>query len=255
MNGSVFRNQVWRGFAPVLILSSMVAANVLGGALARGETIHVGDLKVDFRTHLRPAELPARKPRAVEMGLKVSLATDNASPPPKLSQLQLRLDRHVILADEDSLRCRRREIRNAFPATALRRCRGAVLGRGRAVAWVKYPDQEPFRSRGRLLLFLGPGDSLLLYSTFPRPAFAIAVTRVGLRRPADRRFRLALRVRLPAIAGGNGRLISLRLRLGHRPRDDTQPAVLAQCPGGRLAAETRMTLGAQAFGLGNLFPC
>lgn len=224
-------------------------------ALAPASTLSVGNLRLSLHAGLSPDPPAHGAPEPIEARVGIALSTDNDRPVPKPRSVRLLLDRHLAIARGQVEHCRKSQISNAPPEVAIDRCGLSLIGRGHARAWVSYPDQAPFYSRGDLLVFLGPRRSFLLYSSFQKPAFAVSATPVRVRRPPLARFGTALTFPFPKIAGGNGRLTAFSVRLGAKNPRRGGPRVEATCPGGRLTVQTKLRLRTSNLGLGSVLRC
>lgn len=243
-------------------LGLLTAVACGGFAVTRATAINVGSLRVSLTAELAPKGLPRFQPKPVAARVGVSIAPDNGRLPPKLRSVELSLDRHINLQLRDGADCRISQLKNTPPPDALRTCGAALVGDGRAQAIVSYPGQPRFRSRGRILIFSGAAKSgqerLLIHSFFPRPVRAASVSSAAVVPVPGPRFGKALEVKTPKIAGGNGRLVAIYLRLGGRDRQRASgPSVQATCPSQRLVVLTEVNF-AQPLGTlkgGRVLPC
>jgi hypothetical protein len=242
-------------------LAALIALLALG-ASATATPIDVGSAEIRLEAEILPAVLPRFEPTPVSAQIGVSITTDDDRLPPKLRRVELSLDRHIALHLGRSERCHKGQLKNTSPSQAMRACRPALLGSGRAQAIVAYPGQRRFRTRGRVLVFAGSSARgarrLLVHSFFPRPIRATSVSVAEITRAPGPRFGDSLTVKTPKIAGGNGRLASIRLRLGTRAEPESGgPLVEATCPTRRLAILTRVTFARPLGGLSGatILPC
>src|SRR5262249_186803 len=79
--------------------------------------------------------------------------TTDGRQPPRLLRFSLDVNRHGQVFDRGLPLCRRSQLRDATTAKALKRCRGALVGRGHVSAHIFLPEQAPFPAEGTLLAF------------------------------------------------------------------------------------------------------
>lgn len=218
-------------------LASLALAGLLGGAaLAQAEIAQKGTLRVSFSGKLSPTRLPrgGTAPIAVSVGGKI--ATTDGTTAPQLRRLRIELNRHGRLDTRGLPGCRARQIHPGSTKRALRACRSALVGRGSFSVDVVLRGQEPYPTKGTLLVFNGAGKKgrpALLGQIFaPRPfatSFVIPFRIAKLRRG---RYGIALTASLPEALGSWGHVTGLNLRLArrYRHRGQRRSFISAGCP-------------------------
>ena len=162
---------------------SALAVLALGASLARAELAEHGDLFIRFSGGIEPNALPRhdRAPIAVRMtGVIKTLSGDR---PPSVRQIWIALNRGGKIDPRGLPVCERQEIEPSSSREALQRCRGALVGTGTYVADIAFPEQDEFRSRGRILAFNAviDGEKAVfahIYSEKPVPITRIIVFRI-----------------------------------------------------------------------------
>jgi hypothetical protein len=152
-------------------------------SLANAELVERGDLFIRFSGGIEPNALPRhdRAPIAVRMvGVIKTLSGDR---PPSVRQISIALNRGGKIDSWGLPVCQRREIEPSSSREALERCGAALVGTGTYVADVAFPEQDEFRSRGRILAFnaVVDGEEAVLahvYGTHPVPITRIIVFRI-----------------------------------------------------------------------------
>lgn len=139
---------------------------------AQAEVVQRGNLRVKVGAELSPQRLPrvGTAPIAVTVGGRI--ATTDGSLPPQLETLRIEFNRHGHLETAGLPRCRESQIQPASTARALAACRAALVGQGDFSVEVVLGTQEPYPTKGRLLVFNGTykGKPALLgqiYSSHP----------------------------------------------------------------------------------------
>ena len=153
-------------------------------SLANAELVERGDLFIRFSGGIEPNALPRheRAPIAVRMtGVIKTLSGDR---PPSVRRIAIALNRGGKIDSRGLPVCDRRQIEPSSSQEALERCRAALVGTGAYVADIAFPEQDEFRSRGRILAFnaIVDGRKAVLahvYGNNPVPITRIIVFRIN----------------------------------------------------------------------------
>jgi len=193
-----------------------VAAFLVAGT-AQAEVVQRGNLRITVGAELSPRRLPrvGAAPIAVTVGGRI--ATTDGGLPPQLESLRIELNRHGHLETAGLPRCRESQIQTASTARALAACRGALVGQGDFSVDVVLGTQQPYPTKGRLLVFNGTykGRPALLgqiYSTHPFAGSFVIPFAIGTLRSGS--FGTVLTAKLPPAFIKWGYLTSLTMRLG-----------------------------------------
>lgn len=205
----------------------------LTASLANAELAEHGDLFIRFSGGIDPNALPrhARAPVAVRM--KGVVRTLSGTRPPSVRRISIAINRGGRIDSRGLPVCERAEIEPSSSREALRRCRGALVGTGSYVADVAFPEQDPFRSRGRILAFnaVVDGEEAILahvYGAQPVPITRIIVFRI---RETDGTFGTILNGSLPRslIRWGYLKSISLDFHRVYEYRGKRRGYISAAC--------------------------
>jgi hypothetical protein len=211
-----------------------VAAFLVAGT-ARAEVVQRGNLRVTVGAELSPKRLPrvGAAPIAVTVGGRI--ATTDGRLPPQLRSMRIELNRLGRLETTGLPRCRESEIQPASTARALAACRGSLVGQGSFSADVVLGTQQPYPSKGRLLIFNGTykGRPALLgqiYSAHPFASSFVIPFAIGQR--GHGRYGTVLSAELPPAFIRWGYLTGLTMRLGRRYSHDghSHSVLSAGCP-------------------------
>lgn len=184
-----------------------------------GEVVQRRGVRVTMSGELSPKRLPAdrKAPASVTVGGEVS--SPDGGVPPQLKAIRIEINRHGRLDDTGLPVCRMAQISSASSSRALASCRSALVGEGRFTANILLPEQEPYPTSGRLLLFNGrqAGQQALFAQIYaPRPFATSFVITFAVARIARGSFGTTLTADLPAALGDWGYLTGIELRLSRR---------------------------------------
>ena len=182
----------------------------------------------------RPAPCPARSRAPIGVDVEGRLSTVDGSEVPKLNQIRIEFDRNGRLPDRRAPSCDPASIRIASTSRARRACASALVGEGSFEADVILAGQEPYPTKGRLLMFNGSrGNRQVLYGHLyaPRP-FATSFLIAFSVRHSSGRFGTVLEATLPSSFDSWGRLRSLAIGLERSYRDHgrRRSVLSANCP-------------------------
>lgn len=138
------------------LVCSLVVFTVAASASAA--IVQDGGIRITVLSQVKPFKLPRKgtAPIAVFVSGHVDSATGGV--PPQLQSLTIDVNRHGVLQSEGLPTCPLARIKTASSTRALSMCDEALVGSGRFWASVVFPDQRPYPTRGRLLIFNGEQD-------------------------------------------------------------------------------------------------
>ncbi len=220
------------------ISTTAVCAALLVGAVFAPPGLGVWKQKEGVRISvtgkLRPTVLPrhGRVPIRVTLGGRISSA--NTGEPPKLTKLTIEINRNGHLDTRGLPRCRLRSIKPSTNREALNACGSALVGEGSFSANVRFPEQSPFPSSGKVLAFNGldhgrPVIFAHIYGTEPVPTSYVLSFRIGRRSGT---YGTVLETTFPEVTGEWGYVTGLTMNLHRRFsfRGRTRGYLSASCP-------------------------
>jgi hypothetical protein len=226
-------------------------------ALARsGEVVEIiqkGNLRVSFRGHIAPRELPRVGAAPVAVSISAEITTTDHTAPPQLRSIKLEVNRNGHLDAKGLPLCRYHQIQPATTAEARDTCGRAIVGRGSFSSNVTLPEQSPFPSQGAIVAFNGrfhgrPAILAHIYGTIPLPTsftlpFEVQHNRAGT-------YGTTLTTSLPRVAADWGyvRGVSLTLQRRFRYRGTAHSYVTAGCPAPPGFPGATFALARTAFG-------
>lgn len=143
------------GRSPSLRATLAVFAAVALTATATAATLQVGGLRLSATGQILPYKLPRHEKAPIAVFIAGHVGTVDGSVPPQLQRMAIRVNRHGALRSEGLPTCTIEQLHPTSTDKALANCGDALVGSGRFWASVIFPDQRPYPTRGRLLVFNG----------------------------------------------------------------------------------------------------
>ena len=204
------------------------------GPPASAEVIQKGSVRVAVSGSLSPRRLPRRGTAPVSVSIGGRITSTAPGGPPQLKRVSFAFNRVGRMDRRGLPRCRLGHINPSTSREALLACRGSLVGDGRFSANVKFPEQSPFPSVGKVLAFNGvlrgaPAIFAHVYGTKPVPTSYVLPLLI---RRGKGTFSTRLQASLPQVTGDWGYVTGLRLRLGRTFtfRGHRRSFLVAGCP-------------------------
>jgi hypothetical protein len=128
-------------------------------ATAGAAVVQSGNLRVTVLAQVEPPKLPREIPAPIAVFISGHIGTVDGAVPPQLQTMTVKVNRHGLLQSKGLPYCTVPEIQPGSSDRALADCGDALVGSGRFWASVVFPDQRPYPTRGRLLIFNGRQSS------------------------------------------------------------------------------------------------
>jgi hypothetical protein len=214
-------------------LAGALALLAAGAPFATAELIQKGSVRVAVSGSLNPTKLPRHgtAPVKVSIGGRIS-STSNAGPP-QLKQVSFAFNKAGKL-DLSLPKCRLGKINPSTTQEALLACKDSQVGEGHFSANVKFPEQSPFPSEGKVLAFNGvvrgaPAIFAHIYGTKPVPTSYVLPLLISKGKGT---FSTVLSASLPQATGDWGYVTGLNLKLGRtfRSHGKRKSFLSAGCP-------------------------
>jgi hypothetical protein len=232
----------------------LLAAVLLGAAIARAEISGDGNLFVSFSGGFTPHALPRDRDVPVKVQLSTSIKTADDSRPPPLRRISFAVNRYGRISTEGLPVCRPDLLESTDPSTALARCGGALVGRGQLTANVEFPNREPFSAHGKVLAFNGTAHgrpAILIHIYGSRPVNITVILTFAIRHPAKGKFGTVLTTTIPRLASDLGYVTKVSLvfdrRYRYRGRERSFLSARCAAPSGFGGAIFSFTKGTFTF--------
>lgn len=233
----------------VLVFGLLAATGA--SALAQGELIQRGGVRIDVSGELSPQRLPRQGSAPIAVSVGGQIEAVGAGVVPTLKALKIDLNRNGRIDSRGLPVCPYDAIQPASSRRALRACRTSLVGRGSFTAEIALAGQEPYPTRGTLLAFNGrEGGRPVLYGQIyaPRP-FATSFVIVFSIAKVEGQFGTALTASLPTGLRSWGNLTGIELRLSRRYASggERRSYVSAGCPAPRGFSEVTFPFARTSF--------
>jgi len=228
------------------------ALALAGGALASGAVLQQGNLRVTVLAQVKPYKLPRNGTAPIAVFVAGHLAAVDGGTPPQLKRLDIKVNRHGLLQSKGLPLCKIPQIQPASTERALDNCGEALVGSGQFWAHIILPGQEPYPSRGRLLIFNSrkKGKPVLLAHIFTANPFANSfVITFDISRIRKGSYGTMLSASLPRALGSWGYVdrIKLTLRRKYRVQGRQLSYFNAGCPAPKGTKSTVFQLAEAKF--------
>jgi hypothetical protein len=194
-----------------------VALTLAGGALASATVTQSENVRVSVDGKLSPKKLPRKGTAPVSVSVGWDISTADGSPPPKLTSLQIEINRHGHLDYTGLPSCPYPKIQPASTQRALSGCRPSLVGRGSFSAEVSLAGQEgSYETKGQLLLFKGEKKqkTVLFGQIYAAHPFATSfVIPFAIVTKAKGTFGTLLAAQIPASLRSWGNLTGIEMKL------------------------------------------
>jgi hypothetical protein len=204
-----------------LALISAAAVALLGAALAVGQPVQQGNLRVGFDAGFTPHALPRERAAPVRVELDGSVGTTDGTAPPRLRRITIALNRYGRVTTRGLPACAPGELESVSSATALERCRSALVGRGRFGANVALAGRAPLPIEGRVLAFNSSRrgrQAIAVHIYASSPIDAAVVLNFEISHKRDGKFGTVVSTKIPKIASEIGYVTDISLSFGRRYR-------------------------------------
>jgi hypothetical protein len=222
-------------------LAAALALAAAGSALAI--RIQAGNIVITGDGGFTPTALPKNVDAPITIFGHGKIDTVDGTLPPVLKTIQFEFDKHGSVQTVGLAVCTAGKLQATTVPQARKLCPGAIVGKGRGHAIVKFPEQAPIPVSSPITIFNGPrkgGDPTVLahaYTTVPVATTFIVPIRIETIH--NGRYGYRVKAEIPKIAGGAGIPISGSLRVGRRwtYKGKKHSYVNARCADGHLQAE------------------
>lgn len=223
------------------VVALAVAAVLMVTGLAAAEKpvrSRVGEIETIFNGGFSPKVLSKKKPTPVTFSISGQIIRHNEinpdeKHPPALKEFLLEGDKHAGISVKGIPTCTAGKLNSRNTTQARKICGPALIGTGKTLVGIKFPEQPEIETNSELLVFngglKGGVTTLFIHAYITVPTPAAVVTTVKITKIHKGRFGLLSVASIPKIAGGSGSVKSFSLKLN-------KGIVSATCPDGHLNA-------------------
>jgi hypothetical protein len=218
-----------------MALGAMIALAVAGIATAEKPVkVRAGNLDLTFNGGFTPKVLSKSKMTPITLNVSGKVRTVDGTHPPALKEFNVETDKNGAIEVKGLPVCKASQLQSQDTKHAEDICRSAIIGSGRAIAEIAFPEQAPIPADSKIIAFNGgfKGGTTTLYIhaylTVPTPA--AIVTTVKIKKISSGRYGLKAVSTIPKIAGGSGSVTDFNLTINKKG------VLLAKCPDGKLQA-------------------
>jgi hypothetical protein len=256
------RRSIW--VTTLAAAAGAVIALAAGIAAAREKptVVRSGNLVLTINGGVTPKALPKHELAPIAFHAQGDLATLDGSHPPAFQESIFDIDKDVVIDVKGLPVCRKGQLGTRNTTDAENACPKAILGTGHGTVEVAFPEQRPFQSSSRLVLFNGGQrggvTTFFIHAYVAVPAPTAIVVTVKAIREREGPYGLRIVSSAPSIAGGSGSVIHFDLRSYRYVHYEgrRQAFIFARCRDGRFLAKGSLKFrdGSTLFG-GLVRPC
>ncbi len=202
-------------------LGALLLASLAATGVASAVVIQTAGVRITVLSQVMPYKLPRDEPAPIAIFVAGHLAAADGGIPPQLERLEIQVNRHGLLQSRGLPVCHPRQVQPATTARALATCGEALIGSGQFWAHIILPGQEPYPTKGRLLIFNGRSHgrpTLLAQIYTAHPFNSSFLINFAIRRVSDGPYGTELAASLPEALGSWGYLDRIKLTLKRRYR-------------------------------------
>lgn len=213
-----------------------VLVALLGFASLSGATItQKGNVRVKVDGKLKPTRLPRTGVAPISVTVDGVISTADQSLVPRLNSIRIELNRYGRFDDRGLPACKYERIQPGTSSHALSVCRSSLVGEGSFSAAITLADQQPYPTKGKLLVFYGKreGKPVLyghIYAAHPFASSFVIVFKISELRQGS--YGAAFGAQLPKAMDAWGRLTGLNMTLARRYSFEGRPHsfISSGCP-------------------------
>jgi len=248
--------------ARAAVLAAALALVAAPGALAKKEVVRVGNLFLTDNGGITPTKLPRHRQAPISGHISGEIGTTDGTHPPPVETVEVDFDKTLRVDAKGIPACPLGRLEARTTAEAKKACPNSIVGSGRGVVEVSFPESRPLIAKGPIVLFSGGakgGVTKLFIHTFVSvPAPTAVVARTTITEIHRGHFGLHTLSEIPVIAGGAGSVTKFELTIGRRFSRGGRPAsyLTASCPTGHYFTQGEVRFsGGIVLGITHSLPC
>jgi hypothetical protein len=209
------------GKAKVAAATLATIALAAAAVSATAAVVQQGNLRITVLSQIQPFKLPRTGTAPIAVFIAGHVATPTGATPPQLQKMTVQVNKHGLLQSKGLATCTLKQVQPASDERALSQCGDALVGSGKFYASVVFPDQRPYPTRGRLLIFNGrvKGKPVLFAHIYTQIPFATSfVITFSIRHINKGPYGTELSASLPGALGNWGFVDRIKLTLKRKYR-------------------------------------
>jgi hypothetical protein len=196
--------------------------------------VRAGNLDLTFNGGFTPKTLSKTRLTPITLNFSGDIDTVDGTHPAAVSELVLEADKNTAIDVEGLPVCRASQLQSQDTKHAEAICRSAIIGSGRGVAEIAFPEQAAIPATSKIIAFnggvAGSTTTLFIHAYLTVPTPAAIVTTVKIKRIHNGRYGVKSVASIPEIAGGSGSVTKFSLTISKKG------GILAKCPDGKIQA-------------------
>lgn len=227
----------------VLVLGTVLAVVCAGIATAYKPTIvKVGNLELILNGGFKPTKLPKNKLAPIHLNVEGKINTLDGAHPPAMNKVIVETDKNGTINAKGVPVCTAGKLVARETSAAEKACKSALVGTGITNVEVKFPEQNAFIAKSKLLAFnggvKGGTTTIYIHAFLKNPVSAAVVTTVKISKIHNGPYGTKSIATIPVIAGGSGSVKEFQLEIFRTftYKGKKQSYLLAKCPSGKLQA-------------------
>jgi len=244
------------------VVATGLALIVVTSALAKPETVQVGNLFLRDNGGISPTKLPRHEQAPISALLNAQIGTVDGSHPPAIESVIADFDKNIQVNAKGLPVCRQDQLVARSTAAAKKACPDAIVGSGKGEVEVAFPEQDPIVAKGPIYLFNGGvhgGTTLLFIHTYvnvPAPTAVVVTTKITHIHRGH--YGLHTVSKIPRIAGGAGSVTKFKLTIDRTftYKGKKESYLTASCPTGLYYAEGKVQFSdSTVLKVTHILPC
>ena len=233
-------------------IAALALATLGAASLAKAAIVQDGNLRITVQSQIQPYKLPRTGTAPIAVFISGHVASKDGTVPSQLEAMRVKVNRHGLLQSQGLPSCSKAEIDPGSTQRALANCGDALIGSGRFWATIVLPDQRPYPTRGKLLVFNGKvkGRPVLFAHIFTTNPFATSfVITFAIKRISQGPYGTQLSASFPQTLGSWGFVdrIKLTLRRKYQDHGKARSYFNAGCPAPQGTDRTVFPLARASF--------
>jgi hypothetical protein len=243
-------------------IGAIVLAFLALAASASGIRLRAGDIIIYADGGFAPTKLPKHENAPITIHGGVRITTVSGELPPILETIEVEFDKHGSVDTTGLPVCTEGQLEATTVDQARQKCAGAIVGKGRGSAIVKFAEQAPIPASSPITIFNGPkkngNPTVLAHAYLTNPIVTTFIVPVVIEKIHKGLYGYRTKATIPKIANGAGIPISGSLKIGKKwtYKGERHSYVNARCETGRLQARGQVRFKDGTFLSGTfLRPC